>query len=56
MKQLKNGKPAGPDSIPGEALKADLQTNIEMLFPLFEKIWEEEDIKRLEGGIHYKDT
>ena len=44
IEQIKNGKAAGPDSIPAEALKADLDTTVEMLFPLFEKIWEEEQI------------
>lgn len=42
--RTKSGKAAGPDDIPAEALKADTETTVEMLFPLFEKIWEEEDI------------
>jgi len=42
--QLKNGKAAGPDDIPAEALRADLEASVEMLYPLFEKIWEEEEI------------
>ena len=42
--QLKNGKAAGPDSIPAEALKADPDIMTEMLYPLFGKIWEEEEI------------
>ncbi|XP_028649227.2 LOW QUALITY PROTEIN: uncharacterized protein LOC114645554 [Erpetoichthys calabaricus] len=41
---MKNGKAAGPDDIPAEALKADLEASVEMLYPLFEKIWEEEEI------------
>lgn len=41
---LKNGKAAGPDDIPAEALKADLNSSVEMLYPLFEKIWENEEI------------
>lgn len=41
---LRNGKAAGPDNIPAEALKADLETTVEMLYPLFEKIWEEEEV------------
>ncbi|KAK7095834.1 hypothetical protein V1264_005198 [Littorina saxatilis] len=44
IKQLRNGKAAGPDSIPAEALKADLATSVEMLYPLFFKIWEEEQV------------
>ncbi|KAL6459686.1 hypothetical protein MHYP_G00314450 [Metynnis hypsauchen] len=42
--QLKNGKSAGPDSIPAEALKADAMTSVELLYPLFCKIWEEEEV------------
>ena len=42
--QLKNGKASGPDNIPAEALKADIDTSVEMLHSLFEKIWEEEDV------------
>ncbi|CAH2322892.1 Hypothetical predicted protein [Pelobates cultripes] len=49
---MKNGKAAGPDNIPAEALKADLKSSVEMLYPLFEKIWEEEEI--LEGGLSYQ--
>ena len=42
--QLKNGKAAGPDDIPAEALRADIETSVELLYPLFVKIWEEEEI------------
>lgn len=42
--QMKNGKSAAPNDIPAEALKADLATSVEMLYTLFEKIWEEEQI------------
>ena len=41
---IKSGKAAGPDDIPAEALKADLDASVEMLYPLFERIWEEEDV------------
>ncbi|XP_032397549.1 uncharacterized protein LOC116705458 [Etheostoma spectabile] len=41
---MKNGKAARPDDIPAEALKADLDASVEMLYPLFERIWEEEDV------------
>lgn len=41
IKQLRNGKSAGPDTIPAEALKADEVTTVEMLY---QNIWEEEDI------------
>ena len=44
IKRLKNGKSAGPDSIPAEALKADIKTSVEMLYPLFRQIWGEEQV------------
>lgn len=44
VQKLKNGKAAGPDNIPAEALKADLDTTVGLLYPLFRKIWEEEEI------------
>jgi len=40
LKQLKNGKAAGPDGIPLEALKVDSKTTKAMLYPLFLQIWE----------------
>ena len=43
IQKLKNGKAAGPDNIPAEALKADENTTVEM-YQLFGKIWEEENI------------
>lgn len=39
-RQLKNGKAAGPDNIPSGALKANIEPTVEMLQPLFKKIWE----------------
>ena len=33
---MKNGKVAGPDGIPAEALKADVKTSVEMLCSLFD--------------------
>ena len=44
IKQLKNGKSAGLDSIPAETLKRDVETSVELLYPLFKKIWEEEQV------------
>ena len=44
VKQLKNGKSAGPDIIPAEAMKADIEASVEMLDPLFSQIWEEEKV------------
>ena len=37
---LRSGKAAGPDEIPAEAIKAD----IEMLNSLFSKIWEKKEV------------
>nr|KAG5698570.1 hypothetical protein BaRGS_027081 [Batillaria attramentaria] len=36
---LRNGKAAGPDEIPAEAIKADTETAVNMLYSLFSKIW-----------------
>ena len=44
IQQLKNNKASGPDDIPAEALKAVVDTSVELLYPLFEKIWEEEEV------------
>ena len=44
IKQLQNGKAVGPDNIPAEALKADVETMVERFYSLFEKIWEEEQV------------
>ena len=44
IQKLKNGKAPGPDGIPAEILKADLNTSTQMLYEIFEKIWEEETI------------
>nr|KAG5703814.1 hypothetical protein BaRGS_031448 [Batillaria attramentaria] len=41
---LRNGKAAGPDEIPAEAIKADTETAINMLHSLFSKIWEKEEV------------
>ena len=44
IKTLRNGKAAGPDNIPAEVLKMDIEETVEMLHPLFVKIWEEEQV------------
>ena len=44
IKSLKTGKAAGPDGISSEALKADTQTSTEMLYPLLNKVWEQEQV------------
>ncbi|VDP57191.1 unnamed protein product [Schistosoma curassoni] len=41
VRQIKSGKAAGPDNIPAEALKSDIEVAAEMLHVLFKKIWEE---------------
>lgn len=41
---LKNGKAAGLDEIPAEAIKVDTETSVSIPFNLVKKIWEEESI------------
>nr|KAG5707948.1 hypothetical protein BaRGS_031679 [Batillaria attramentaria] len=41
---LRNGKAAGPDEIPTEAIKADTETAVNMLHSLFSRIWEKEEL------------
>nr|KAG5686716.1 hypothetical protein BaRGS_020242 [Batillaria attramentaria] len=41
---LRNGKAAGPDEIPAEAIKADTETAVNMLHSLFSKIWEKKEV------------
>ena len=56
-KQLKNGKAAGTDEIPAEALKVyqEMLALAEMLYGLFDKIWEEEEIPlEWKGGLLIK--
>ncbi|CAH8678058.1 unnamed protein product [Schistosoma haematobium] len=44
VRQIKNGKAAGPYNIPAEALKSDIEATTSMLYLLFKKIWEEEQV------------
>ena len=44
IQKQKNGKAPGPDGIPAEILKADVNTSTQMLYEIFEKVWEEETI------------
>ena len=44
FKSLENNKSAGPDNIPAELLKADINTSVHMLHGLLTKIWEQECI------------
>ena len=41
---LRSGKAAGPDEIPAEAIKSDIETAVQMLYSLFSKIWEKEEV------------
>ena len=41
---LGSGKAAGPNEIPTEAIKADIETAVNMLYSLFSKIWEKEEV------------
>ena len=41
---MKGGKAAGPGGIPAKAMKADIDTSVEMFYPLCGKIWEEEEM------------
>ena len=44
IRTLKNGKAAGPNEIPAEALKADIDTATDILHNLYAKIWDEEKV------------
>ncbi|VDP36370.1 unnamed protein product [Schistosoma curassoni] len=44
IRQIRSGKAAGPDNIPAEALKSDIEVTTNMLYLLFRKIWEEEQV------------
>ncbi|KAK4470008.1 hypothetical protein MN116_000037, partial [Schistosoma mekongi] len=44
IRQIKSGKSAGPDNIPAEALKTDIEATSKILHILFRKIWEEEQV------------
>ena len=50
---MKRGKVSGPDKIPADAIKADIETSTEILHDLFGKIWEQEEIptERKEGYL-----
>jgi hypothetical protein len=48
----KNNHAPGPDNIPAEALKADVEASTQILCDLFGKIWEEEDVPGEWKGGH----
>ena len=51
---LRSGKAAAPDEIPAEAIKADIETAVNMLYNLFSKIWEKEVPSQWKEGIVIK--
>ena len=44
IQATKNGKAAGQDGVPAEAMKADMSTSADILYRLFARIWEEGSI------------
>lgn len=55
IKQLRNGKSTGPDNIPAEALQADVDTSVEMLYPLFrDNLGEGGSTIGMEGGLPHQ--
>jgi len=44
IKKIKNGKAAGPDNVPGEAIKGEVETSVNMLYHLFKKVWDAEEV------------
>ena len=52
IKKLKNGKAAGCDNIPPEAIKAGGETSEEVLLDLCNRIWSEEKVPGEEGSAN----
>ncbi|CAH8550340.1 unnamed protein product [Schistosoma guineensis] len=46
IRQIKSGKAAGPDNIPAEALKSDIEVTTNLFYLLFKKIWDEEQVPK----------
>ena len=46
LKLLRDGKSAGPDGIPGEALTAGDVKSVDMLYWILGKVWENEKVPR----------
>ena len=53
---LRNGKAAGLDGIPAEAIKADIETMTSVLHSLFSKIWEKEEVPAQCSSCPKKET
>ena len=52
---LRSGKTAGPDEIPAEAIKTDMETVVNMLYSLFSEIWVKEEVPaQWKEGINIK--
>ena len=55
VKQLKNNKSAGPDSIPAEALKTDIETSVELFYsPVQEGLGRITSPIRMEGRLPHQ--
>ena len=46
IKMLKNGKAAGPDGIPAEAIKADIELSTNVLYNIIGNIWEQGELPK----------
>ena len=46
IKTLKNGKAAGPDGIPAEAIKADIELSTNVLYNIIGNIWEKGELPK----------
>ncbi|VDP54087.1 unnamed protein product [Schistosoma curassoni] len=44
IRQIKSEKAAGPDNIPAEAMKSDIEVTTKMLHLLFKKVWAKEQV------------
>ena len=53
---LKTGKAPGPDEIPAEAIKAHMETSIEMLHDLIEDMGHRRNTNRMERRVPCKDS
>ena len=50
VRQMKSGKARGPDHIPPEALKTDVQNTVDILYPLFKQIWNKFHVREFQRG------